>query len=292
MKAGPENDVLARSIRAWRREEVLAGTSGAPIGDDAVWGREHTWLRIATGVRRARAVRRWMAIGALQLALGLCGATVWGAATGRLQPAARAAVAAVKRLVSRARQAAPAPRRAPVSKRDVGGEACRRLTAPATTAVAAKTVAPASAPPTAPSRRASHGRPPSSERPRPVESSIRADAPNADSPAVAAPATEGVAETHALLALYREAHRLHFVERDYAAALEAWDHYLAAGPGPLALEARYNRAIALGHLGRPEEAIAALRPFADGERGGYRRQEALQLIEVFRRGADAHLRDP
>ena len=81
-------------------------------------------------------------------------------------------------------------------------------------------------------------------------------------------------------ALYREAHRAHFVEHDYAAALTRWDRYLAATRhGSLVPEARYNRALALYHLGRRDEASAALRPFANGAYGRYRRDEASRLLE-------------
>lgn len=81
-------------------------------------------------------------------------------------------------------------------------------------------------------------------------------------------------------ALYRKAHEAHFVEKNPAAALAAWDRYLAAaGPsGRFSLEARYNRALSLVRLGRKGEAAAALRPFAEGEYGGYRRDEARELL--------------
>lgn len=84
-------------------------------------------------------------------------------------------------------------------------------------------------------------------------------------------------------ALYRDAHEAHFVKRDNTAALAAWDGYLAAaGPsGRFALEARYNRAITLVRLGRKAEAVTALRPFANGEYGGYRRDEAAQLLQTL-----------
>lgn len=95
-------------------------------------------------------------------------------------------------------------------------------------------------------------------------------------PPIAKPAVKAVD----IDALYNEAHEAHFVRHDHVAALAAWDRYLtAAGPsGRFALEARYNRAITLVRLGRKADASAALRPFADGEYGGYRRDEAAQLL--------------
>ncbi len=85
------------------------------------------------------------------------------------------------------------------------------------------------------------------------------------------------------LALYRTAHRLHFIYHDYAGALAAWDDYLRAEPrGRLAVEVRYNRAIALVHLGRNDEARSALQPFALGQiEGGYRQREASALIDAL-----------
>jgi hypothetical protein len=84
----------------------------------------------------------------------------------------------------------------------------------------------------------------------------------------------------AALALYREAHELHFRAHDFAAALPAWERYLAENAaGSLALEARYNRAICLAQLGRSDEARSALLPFARGEYGGYRQGEAQRLME-------------
>jgi len=85
-------------------------------------------------------------------------------------------------------------------------------------------------------------------------------------------------------ALYRDAHDAHFLRHDPAAALAAWDRYLAAaGPNArMSVEARYNRAIALVRLGRTDEARAALEPFARGEYGGYRREDAARLLESLR----------
>lgn len=84
--------------------------------------------------------------------------------------------------------------------------------------------------------------------------------------------------------LYRAAHHAHFVEHDFAAALRSWDAYLAAAPsGRFAPEARYNRALCLVRLGRKDDAERALRPFADGAYGSYRRDEAKALIEALAR---------
>jgi hypothetical protein len=80
--------------------------------------------------------------------------------------------------------------------------------------------------------------------------------------------------------LYAEAHRAHFVDGDPAAALRAWNAYLAAAPdGPFAPEARYNRALTLVRLGRLDDARRALEPFARD--GGYRAREAAALLDAM-----------
>jgi hypothetical protein len=107
-------------------------------------------------------------------------------------------------------------------------------------------------------------------------------APSGPSASIDAPAASD--ETDAAgLALYRKAHRLHFVDHDYSASLAAWDEYLRAVPrGPLVVEARYNRAIALVRLGRDSEARTALEPFARGRvEGGYRQAEANALLDAL-----------
>ncbi|XXX71918.1 hypothetical protein WMF30_30160 [Sorangium sp. So ce134] len=84
-------------------------------------------------------------------------------------------------------------------------------------------------------------------------------------------------------ALYQAAHRAHFVERDPASALSAWNAYLAAAPrGRFAVEAQYNRALCLVRLGRKDEAQRALEPFAQGAFGGYRQVESRSLLEAMR----------
>ena len=86
-------------------------------------------------------------------------------------------------------------------------------------------------------------------------------------------------------ALYQRAHRAHFVAHDSAAALRGWDDYLRTYPsGRFALEARYNRALALVRLGRYSEGRAALAPFAAGQYGGYRQSEARALLDAMDAG--------
>ena len=83
-------------------------------------------------------------------------------------------------------------------------------------------------------------------------------------------------------ALYREAHEAHFVTRDAARALVAWERYLAVFPrGRLAPEARYNRALVLVRLGRTDEARVALTPFANAPTGSYRQAEARSLLDAI-----------
>ncbi len=86
-------------------------------------------------------------------------------------------------------------------------------------------------------------------------------------------------------ALYLRAHQAHFVAHDAAAALRGWDDYLRAYPsGRFAIEARYNRALALVRLARYAEARAALAPFAAGTYGGYRQREARALLDAMDAG--------
>jgi hypothetical protein len=47
-------------------------------------------------------------------------------------------------------------------------------------------------------------------------------------------------------------------------------------------EARYNMALGYVKLGDREKARRALRPFADGVYGDYRKHEAEQLLEALR----------
>jgi hypothetical protein len=98
-------------------------------------------------------------------------------------------------------------------------------------------------------------------------------------PQVAAPLPDILPAARGEWDLYGRAHRAHFVGDAPGRALAAWDAYLAAYPhGVFAPEARYNRALCLLRLGRRADATRALRPFADGRFGGYRRAEAEALL--------------
>ena len=148
------------------------------------------------------------------------------------------------------------------------------------------------APPTPESRATDAETPAPVPAPAPVPTPAPAPAPApAPTPAPAraparAPATARVpapADDGADLDAYRRAHGLHFKAGDWAAALPAWDAYLAAYPsGRFAVEARYNRAIVLARLHRIAEARAALAPFAAGAvEGGYRQREATELLDAL-----------
>jgi hypothetical protein len=138
--------------------------------------------------------------------------------------------------------------------------------------------APTSPPPPSPPS-------PSPAPPRPATAPTRPPAALAEKAPPPLPATTSGEVPAAAGAdeLYERAHRAHFAGGDPAAALAAWDRYLAAAPrGRFALEARYNRAVALARLGRRDEAARALAPFAAGEFGGYRRAEAERLLRSLR----------
>ena len=158
-------------------------------------------------------------------------------------------------------------------------------------------IAPPPPAPPAPPAPPRHHRPAVAVTPRPEapppevappEVAQPAPAPPAPAPhPVVAPPLAPRAPTAAPVeVLYRKAHELHFHGGDPAAALAAWDGYLAAEPdGRFSVEARYNRALVLIRLGRYAEARAALEPFARGEATpeGYRQAEAEQLVERLAR---------
>lgn len=245
MSASDRDDVVARAAHSLRAEQdaaiAAAGARDVFVPVDAPV--DPTWSRIARDVRRGRERRRLAAVIAVQLAIGLGAVGVWAAVSKRLTP-----------VVPPAAPVQPACEPPPARHRSL--------------AVAAPAVEP-SAPESEPA--------PAPRRSAPPRAVAQLDS---NPPAAAAATRAGRAEADAA-ALYRDAHELHFVRRDFARALAAWDRYLLTS-GTLAIEARYNRAIALAHLGRRDEAVAALRPFADGELGSYRQAAARALIDKLR----------
>ena len=116
--------------------------------------------------------------------------------------------------------------------------------------------------------------PPSLAPSEPTPAITAVIAPTASGPASAAPEPRASGSVHVIdpeETLYRAAHEAHFVSRDPARALTAWDTYLAAHPnGRFAPEARYNRALTLVRLGRTDEARAATRSSRSYEAAGNR----------------------
>ena len=88
-------------------------------------------------------------------------------------------------------------------------------------------------------------------------------------------------EESALLT-YRAAHRAQFQSGDCSAAVIGYRKYLNENPqGSFALEAKYNSGVCFAKLGRTDEAVRALRPFADGQFGDYRQEKSRALIEAL-----------
>lgn len=234
---------------------------------DAVRSGDPTLAQVLTSLRIRRRRHRIVFAALIPIGTLFFGLAGWAMVTGRWsillppQLAPRSAIAPDKEVVRRAR------RRPTVIPTELGtGEA----------------VPPA---PVAP--------PPEPEEPLPLPVPHTKSVAMVDRPAPrpakvtvpAAPVAEALApaptvrEPSAADELYRQAHEAHFVRRDYAAALVAWNRYVMLGPkARFFMEARYNRAIALVHLDRKAEAIEALRPFATSPPDSYRRAEARDLL--------------
>ena len=243
----------ARSLRAETADGGHLGTSGH--ADQAGDRAEQTLARVVTRVRRRARLRRTLTVVGLQAGLATFGFGAWAAASGRLS-------ALIEEIRSSVTTPAPAPEpRAP-----------RR--SPRRTALVPEAAAPTPAPALLPAAPTAG---PASEgiRRKPARA-----APALDQVPTGAEHARDAQDSDDENARYREAHQAHFVKRDFAAAVAAWDRYLALPrPGRLALEARYNRAIALYRLGRRDEAAHALQPFADGDYGPYRQAEARALLK-------------
>jgi hypothetical protein len=237
-------DALERAVRALRASGDLARRENAET-------RRRVLRAVAIRGGRRRGLLRW----GVPLAAALALSSAWAALGGRLgmsQLAARAVVTS-----NGEGQVTPPPPAGTARTLIVAAPPSTPDTSPPVVSVDALPVATA---------------PPSAPGVRPDASPVRRTFPSARAPA---------AETDDL---YAAAHRAHFVDLDPAAALSAWDAYLRAAPtGALAPEARYNRALCLVRLGRRDDAIAALQPFASGSFGGYRQREAADLVEALQR---------
>ena len=246
---------------------------------------------------RKQRFARWVVLPAAAV---LVASSAWAGMTGRLAPA----VQTVLETFHSERTASPPPARAPShaalppSAADTATSVTAEMTeAPASAepVVTEVPTAEAPSPPPAPAPETTTSPPFASSHPiaaaRP-SSVAHASAPalpshTIESPRPVEPAHEPVpspsasaADPHA--ALFAEAHRLHFAERDPARALAAWDRYLAVAPnGRFAPEARYNRALALVRLGRHAEARSELAAFASGTYGSYRREDAKALLAAL-----------
>ena len=233
------DDLLEAATRALREETADADADG-----------RFTRARVMASLHQGKVRRRTRLAFVLPIAACLAAGTAWGAATGRLPAVFRA----IGQLVSYKGAPPAPPERAPVAQ------------APAVTSAAPPALEVAREPePVAPAPAVAA---------EPVRSAPAASA----STAPAASSSAAFQDTDG--DLYRLAHEAHFASHDYARALAGWDAYLRAAPGGrLATEARYNRAICLLRLGRDAEARKALEPFASGFMGGYRQNEARQLLK-------------
>ena len=234
---------------------------------------------VKTKRRRLRLLKLWV-----PLAAALVGSSAWAAASGKLDavwsqsddappPAAPTAVAA----------ATGAPR---------GG---------ALPASSTETV-PSSSESTNAEEPLAEAAPSLPEPPMPVAQAPVAQAPVAQAPAaqaaaaqapVAAPTAAPAASARSGLAEdkadYEAAYRVHGSAKpnDPAAAkaaVAAWDSYLSKHPkGRFVPEAKYARAVALARAGNRDEAKEALRSFAEGEQGDYRRDDARELLDAMKK---------
>ncbi|HTQ06420.1 MAG TPA: hypothetical protein VMI54_21320 [Polyangiaceae bacterium] len=255
------DDLLARAARALREETA---------GDDA--SARFTRSRIMASVHDERVKRRTRWAFLIPIAATFVAASAFGAATGKTH----AVMLVITRALGIHREEAPPAR--PVPRHAVARPfpSSAPVATPSTVAApsaGASDVAPPPEPPAVPEP------PPAAKGERALTSGTPGLA--AAAPSHALPAA-GDAAADPTFELYRTAHQAHFVDRDYARALGAWDAYLRAAPhGALAPEARYNRALCLVRLHLNDEARSALAPFAEGRYGTYRREDAQRLIAAL-----------
>ncbi|MFO0658934.1 MAG: hypothetical protein U0165_03740 [Polyangiaceae bacterium] len=245
-------------------DEMIRASRG-PVtrpSDDELAERTRTRL-MATARARSRRRSRWTTV-LLPIAATFLATVAWAAATGRLPlPAV---------FSGSTDEVPPAPQPA-------SSATSARSPFAVPTASVELTPAPSADAPTTPTEPTTLTTPddaPSTSVAQP------ATPPTAPTPS-ASPSSSASKEDPAE-ALYREAHAIHFGGGSPSLAVAAWDRYIAAAPrGRFVLEAQYNRALALIRAGRRAEGLAALRGFASGTYGGYRREEAKQILDAAER---------
>ncbi|AUX33752.1 MULTISPECIES: tol-pal system YbgF family protein [Sorangium] len=284
-----KDDVLREAARALRDD-----------ADASVARRDETRARVMRSLKAQRARRLTTVRVVVPLAAVLVGSAAWASAArwfpdafhdiasqlglSAAEPPSAPPAPPSPRARSGPRHAAdaPAPEAPDVEAPDV------EAPAPPEAEASAAPIAPAPPPPSLPT-----ADPPVAPAPqRAPELAVAPRARPPVAPRAARPAPSPAGDPQAVQrppagpdadALYQAAHRAHFVERDPASALSAWNAYLAAAPrGRFAVEAQYNRALCLVRLGRKDEAQRALEPFAQGSFGGYRQAESRSLLEAMR----------
>jgi hypothetical protein len=282
------DDVLQAAARALR-DETLRESSAARF----------TRLRVMASLRESEVRRRTQTVLLLPFAACLAVASAWGMAVGGITEMRTAVVDALGLQAPPSKPPAPSEKsksnkgkksnRVAVPADPAPAETAPLVPAPPLTPAPALTPAPTPVLTPSPSAPSAPSTPSTALSPRRAEKRTFSSSPralsNAPPPSVAtgkaAAAPPPLSAPDQAHELYRAAHRAHFTDHDCDRALTGWDAYLAASPrGPLALEARYNRALCLVRLGRAAEARRALRPFATVP-GGYRQKEASSLLAVI-----------
>lgn len=244
------DELLREAARALRQE----------TGDDS--GR-FTRARVMASLHQSQVRQRTRLAFVLPLAASFAAATAWGTVSGHAPEFARTVVRA---LGFTTEPAQPAPARLP-----------RVATRPAEKAAPAPVLVPPSQQAIPPEPSAEPVSPPQ------VKNEVtRSVLPASSRPTPSASARSR--EQDPAHDLYRTAHRLHFVEQNCTQALEAWAAYLREAPGGrFAPEARYNRALCFVRVGDREQARSALTPFARGQYGSYRQEDARALLDALGR---------
>jgi len=259
------------------------------LGDAPANASELTRARVMRDLHREQRRRVSRTLILVPAAAILLGATAAAATTGGLSGAWRAVVAVVSGERIGGDEVPTSSTAAPHVRRTAAAE-----TNPAPPADTAAPTGPAPEPAASAAEESTEPVPepaPVAEKPTSAgeqgispQGQARPSAPAATGAASQSAADGALSQAEALeLSLYRKAHQAHFNAHDFGAALVAWNDYIARAPrGRFAAEAQYNRGICLVRLGRSAEAERALRPFAEGRYGEYRRDEARRLIEALR----------